>query len=249
MHLVSVLIGTALVIASACVFNNYIDRCIDAKMDRTKRRALVSGRISTISALSYASLLGIVGLAVLVSGTNWLTVGLGLLAFFVYVVVYGIAKRRTVHSTVIGSIAGAIPPVAGYTAMSNRLDGGAVLLFLILVCWQMPHFYAIAMYRYKDYKAAGLPILTVKKGMRAAKLQILFYVVAFGISASLLTIFGYTGYIYLLVILGLSLNWLRLGLAGLKTKDDEKWARKMFFYSLIVTLSLSFMLAVGGLLP
>lgn len=161
--LLATLAGIAFIIGSACVFNNYIDRDIDAKMVRTKKRALAHGLVPAGKAITYASLLGIIGFFILSLSTNFLTVALGTVAFFDYVVLYGISKRRTAYSTIVGSIAGAIPPAAGYTAVTNRLDGGAVLLFIILVFWQMPHFYAIAMYRYDDYKAAGLPVLPVKK--------------------------------------------------------------------------------------
>ncbi|HSX53461.1 MAG TPA: heme o synthase [Patescibacteria group bacterium] len=247
--LVETLVGVSLVIASACVFNNYIDRGIDANMARTKQRALVSGKISAQSAIIYATLLGLLGFLILVVYTNPLTVVLGLIAMFVYVVLYGYAKRKSVLGTVVGSIAGALPPVAGYTAVTGSLDGGAALLFLILVCWQMPHFYAIAMYRFDDYKRAKLPVLPVVKGMKAAKVQILLYISAFTLAGALFTIFGYTHIVFLVVVGGLGLSWLYKGIKGFSAEDDKKWARGMFFYSLIVTLVLSVMLAVGARLP
>lgn len=247
--LLAMLAGLSLIIASACVFNNYIDRDIDKKMNRTKKRALASGGISIRSALTYASLLGLFGSLILGLFTNWLALGIALAGLFAYVVVYGVAKRRTVHGTVIGSISGAMPPVVGYAAVTNHLDGAALLLFIILVCWQMPHFYAIAMYRYKDYKAADLPVLPVKKGMAATKRQIIAYIVAFTASASLLSVFGYTGYTYRIVVIVLGIYWLYKGLAGYSTTDDAAWGRRMFFASLIVTLGLSLMIAVGARLP
>lgn len=247
--LVAALGGTALVIASACVFNNYIDRGIDAKMTRTKKRALVSGAVSAQNALTYAVMLGALGFTVLIIYTNALTVYLGLLAMFTYIVLYGISKRRSVHGTVVGSIAGALPPVAGYTAVTNRLDSGAILLFLILVCWQMPHFYAIAMYRFKDYKAAGLPVLPVKHGMRAAKLQIVLYILAFIVATTALSVSGYTGYTFAIVMGGAGAYWLSKGLKGFRTPDDAKWARGMFGISLLVIMTLAFMLSVGPILP
>jgi protoheme IX farnesyltransferase len=251
--LLAALIGTSLVIASACVVNNYIDREIDAKMARTKDRAFVKGLVSARAAGIYAVILAVAGFLMLGIYVNALTVFVGLTGWVFYVVVYGIGKRRTVHGTVIGSISGATPIVAGYTAAADRLDGTALILFLILVLWQMPHFYAIAMYRFNDYKAAGLPVLPVKKGAYRTKLQIMLYIAAFTIAAALLTVFGYTGYIYLAVVLLLGLAWLRLGLQGFRTAGnkaaDEKWARKMFFFSLIAILVLSIMIALGGRLP
>jgi len=247
--LISVLGGISLVIGSACVVNNYIDRGIDAKMDRTKQRALVSGQISATNAIIYAAILGIAGFVILAAYTNLLTFVLGLIAYVVYIVLYGITKRSTIHGTVVGSIAGALPPVAGYTTAVNHLDRGTLLLFLILVFWQMPHFYAIAMYRFKDYKNAGLPVLPVKKGMKAAKVQILGYVAAFTITAALFTVLGYTHIIFLIVVGGLGVSWFYKGIQGFATKDDNIWARKMFLYSLIVNLGMSIMLAVGARLP
>lgn len=247
--LASTIGGMALVIASGCVFNNYLDRSLDAKMKRTKKRALVEGTISGSSAIAYATILGISGFAILARYTNALTVCLGLLAIFNYVVLYGFFKRRSVHGTVVGSVAGALPPVAAYSAVTNHLDVGAVILFFIYVFWQMPHFYAIGMYRFKDYKAAGLPILSVKKGMRASKVYILGYTAAFTVTSLLLTSFGYTGYAYLFVMAGIGLYWLVKGLKGFEAEDDGEWARHMFGTSLIVVMVLAVMLSVGPLLP
>ncbi len=247
--LIATIAGTSLVIASGCVYNNYLDRGIDAKMARTKKRALVQGMITTRSALLYATALGLVGFLVLGLYTNTLTTWLGLAALVVYVVFYGIGKRRSVHGTLIGSVAGAAPPVASYTAVTGRLDSGALLLFLILVCWQMPHFYAIAIYRLKDYKAAGLPVWPIKKGLKSTKIQMTLYIVAFMVATTMLSVFGYTGYTYLVVMLGLSLTWLWLGFQGFRVIDDRAWARKMFLFSLLVIVLLSLMWSIDGILP
>ena len=241
--------GISLVIASACVFNNYIDRDIDEKMARTKKRALVSGEIAGQSALIYASVLGIVGYLILVHYVNRLTAGIGLVAFVDYVVLYGYAKRNSVHGTVVGSISGAAPVVAGYTAVTDHFGLAALILFLILVCWQMPHFYAIAMYRIDDYKAAHIPVLPIKSGMRATKIQILAYIITFMLALGALTTFGYAGVSFLIVMETFAFYWLWLGLKGFKTPDNKKWARKMFFFSLVVILALSVMLSLGKALP
>lgn len=246
--LLETLLGLALVIASACVYNNYLDRGIDKQMVRTSKRALVIGSVSQTSALIYATVLGVIGLAVLAAFTNWRVFISALVAIFFYVIVYGLAKRRSVHGTLVGSIPGAIPPVIGYLAVTNRVDSAAVILFLILVFWQMPHFYAISMYRYKDYKAAGLPVLAVKKGMAAARRQIILYIIGFIVAAASLTFAGYTGYIYLAAVLVLGLYWLGRGIQKYKL-DDEKWGRLMFLTSLVVNLAISVSIALGGHLP
>ncbi len=112
----------------------------------------------------------------------------------------------------------------------------------------MPHFYAIALYRFDDYKAAGVPVWPVKKGIASTKIQILVYIIAYTVAGSLLTVLRYTGYVYLTVMLLVSLAWLRLGLQGIKTSDTNRWARKMFLFSLVVMMTLSLMLSVGGIL-
>lgn len=238
------LVGLSLVIASAAAFNNYIDRDIDKKMKRTKNRALVTGSISGRDAVLFASVLGLLGTATLAIFTNFLTLAIALTGFFVYVVLYGFWKRRSVYGTIIGSISGAVPPIVGYTAASGRLDAGAIILFFILVLWQMPHFFAIAIYRLKDYAAASIPVLPVKKGILNAKVNMMLYIIAFSVTASLLTVFGYAGYLYLIVVLLLSAAWLFQSLKGFYASDDVIWARQMFVISLIVITVLSLVLCI-----
>lgn len=247
--LVSVVVGTALIIAAACVSNNVLDREIDRHMKRTKRRALVQGSVTVPRALAYASVLGVLGVIVLALGTNLLTVAVGVAGFVVYVWVYGVSKRRSEHSTLIGSLAGATPPVAGYTAVTGHIDGAALALFAILTVWQMPHFYAIAMYRHQEYAKARLPILSVKKGMRVTKQQIVSYLGIYVVVVQLPVLLGYTGFTYAAVVGGISVWWLWLGIAGLCASDDVVWARRLFLRSLVVLLVTSFMLAIGALLP
>jgi protoheme IX farnesyltransferase len=232
------LAGTALIIACACVINNYLDREIDAKMERTSWRALAKGTISPWLALPYAALLGLIGFGLLIAYANGLTALLGLIGLFSYVVLYGLSKRRSVHGTLIGSISGSIPPVAGYAAVTDRLDTAALLLFLILTFWQMPHFFAIAIRRAKDYKAAGLPVLPVVRGNQAAKNQIIAYTLAFVIALFGLTLAGYTGWIYTLIAGLPSLYWLWIGLRGFSAKNDELWAKRVFLLSLVVIVAL-----------
>lgn len=245
----SLLLGTSLVIASGCVFNNFIDRGIDKKMARTKKRALVRGTVTGRNALIYAATLGALGFAILAAYVNVVVVVIGIVGLLDYVILYGYTKRHFVSGTIVGSISGATPVVAGYCAVTNRFDLGALLLLLILVLWQMPHFYAIAMYRFDDYAAAALPVLPVKKGMHQAKLHIVLYIVAFILAVAALTIWGYTGISYLVVMLAVGFVWLWRGFQGFTAPDDKRWARKMFFFSLIVILTLSVMLSVGSVLP
>jgi protoheme IX farnesyltransferase len=113
----------------------------------------------------------------------------------------------------------------------------------------MPHFYAIAIYRLNDYKEAGLPVLPIKKGIYRTKVQMLLYLLAFIAAIVSLTALGYTGVVYLAVMLALSLYWLWRGLQGFSTSNDAKWARNMFLFSLIIILVFSLMISVDSLLP
>jgi len=248
-RMLAVLTGTALVIASACVINNYIDRDIDAKMARTKKRALVSGQISGTHALLYAAVLGAAGMAILISLTNTPTVLIGLVGFIDYVLLYTWSKRHTKFSTLIGSISGATPIAAGYVAATGTIDTGALLLFAIMAMWQMPHFYAISLFRQDDYTAANIPVLPIVEGVRRTKIQIALYVAAFGLAAVTLTLCNVTGYTFLAIMGTLSALWLWRGVQGFATTDDKRWARKMFFLSLVILLAMSILLSVDTWLP
>lgn len=249
-HLVAscmTLLGIALGLASACVFNNVVDRNIDAKMPRTKNRALARKLIPVRYALLFATILGSIGLFILFVYTNVLTVFLGFTGFLFYIILYGIAKRKSVHGTLVGAVAGALPLAAGYTAVTNRFDMGALLLFLIMGIWQMPHFYAIAMYRMKDYKNAGIPVMPLIIGTLATKIQIILYVIAFLAAEIALTLSGFTGYVYLFAILLVGTFWLFFGVRGFFLKDESAWARKMFFISLLALLTFSFVVPIDSL--
>lgn len=242
LRLLMLLVGLSLIIGSACVFNNYIDRKADEKMARTKNRALVKGLIPLHHAIIFATFLGFLGFLILSLSTNFLTVLVAAIGFFVYVILYSFLKYRTTSATLIGSISGAAAPVIGYCAVSNRFDMGAFLLFMIVVLWQMPHFFAIALYRLDDYAGASIPVLPVKKGAAVTKVHILLYIIAFILATFALTIMGYTGYPYLVVMAVVGFAWLGLCLKGFKSVNVQLWARKMFQFSLVVIMILSTMI-------
>lgn len=246
---VAMIIGISLVIACGCVLNNYFDRDIDAVMERTKNRELVQGSISGRAAVIYAVVLGFLGILVLTVYANFLTLCIALLGLFFYVVMYGLwFKRRSSFGTVVGSVSGAVPPLVGYCAASNRIDLGAVILFTIIVVWQMPHFFAIAIYRSDEYAKASIPVLPVKRGVRTTKIYMALYIVAFIVAIAALTAFGYAGYAYLTVMLVLGFAWLGLCIKGFYTKDDMAWARSMFMFSLVIIMALAVMMAAGPLI-
>jgi protoheme IX farnesyltransferase len=243
-------IGTTLVIASACVLNNVLDRDIDTVMERTRNRATVTGRIAARNAVIFSIMLGIVGMGILVAWTNWLVVGVGLGGFLVYVVLYGmLSKRMSIHGTLVGSVSGAAPILAGYVAVTGAVDVGAVLVFLAVFLWQMPEFYSIAIYRRDEYARAGIPVISVVRGVTNTTIQIFVYTVAFVIVTLLLPAFGYVGIVYAVVMGALGVWWIVLGLTGLGNADAVGWSRKMFRFSLVMILALCLMLAVGPILP
>jgi protoheme IX farnesyltransferase len=233
-------IGTSLVVASGCVFNNCIDRDIDVKMERTKNRVLVQGLVSLKLALIYATVLGVVGVGLLYTKANALAALFAVIGFVIYVGFYSLyLKRRSVHGTLVGSLSGAMPPVIGYVAVSNTFDLAALTLLVMFSLWQMPHSYAIAIFRFNDYRAASIPVLPVKRGIRVAKRHILIYILAFLLATLMLTLGGYAGLIYLAVAAAMGMYWLYMAWTGYKAKDDTVWARKLFVFSIFTITALS----------
>lgn len=243
------IVGVAFIIASACVINNITDKNIDKKMKRTKRRELAMNTISIRQAITFALFLGLIGFAALIFWTNLLTTTLGVVAVIWYVVIYGLAKRLSHWSTVIGGVAGALPPVAGYTAAVGQIDAAAIILFLMMYFWQMPHFYAIAIFRKKEYSDGGLPVWTVRRGVSGVKLQMLIFTLLFALTGPLLSVYGYTGILYVIGIVCLSLFWVSNGVMLYNKISDTEWSRRMFGISLVVMLSMSVLVAVGGYIP
>ncbi len=234
--------GLSCIIASSCIFNNIIDRKSDQKMVRTRQRGLASGKVSVLSALILASLLLLMGLALL--SKMRLALILAFLGFFIYVVLYTYSKYYTSHATLIGSFAGALPPIISYCGANGVFDLRAFFFYLLLVFWQMPHFFAIAIYRSKEYALAGIPILPIAKGIFATKVQMCGYIVVFLFSCILLTVYQYAGYLYLMSVGVLGTVWFVLSLKGFTTPNDPLWARKMFQFSLVVIITISIMLCI-----
>lgn len=167
--LAATLLGLAFVIGAACTVNNWFDRALDARMDRTKNRALARGAIGAPAALSFAAVLLALGVAVLWFFTTGLALATALFAFVIYTAVYTPLKYYSAHALWVGALAGAMPPVVGYTAAYPALDTTALLLFAFLFTWQVPHFIAIAIYRYDDYAAGSIPLFIPKPPTVAQK--------------------------------------------------------------------------------
>ncbi|CAI8927533.1 MULTISPECIES: heme o synthase [Bacillus] len=224
-------IGSILIIGAAGAFNNLYDRDIDSIMERTKNRPTVTGEISPKAVLWIGILMTISGL-VFLALTTYLAALLGFLGLFLYVVPYTMwSKRRTIYNTEIGSVSGAMPPLIGWAAIYPDIMHPAIIgLFIIMVIWQMPHFYAIAIRKHDEYKAAKVPMLPVVKGVKRTYIQTNIYlIVLIGISVLL----GSLSIGLMLVALLLSILWLVLSIYGYKKMDSEKWAKSLFVFSLL----------------
>ncbi|WP_240763166.1 heme o synthase [Paenibacillus thalictri] len=224
------LIGTVFVIGAAGIFNNLYDRDIDTIMERTKNRPTVSGIIDVWSGLFIGGWIAVGGLIALYIASP-LSAFLGFLGLFIYVVPYTIwTKRRTIYNTEVGSLSGAMPPLIGWAAISpDILHPGAIALFVLMVIWQMPHFYAIGIRRMEEYRAANIPMLPVVKGIRRTYVQMNAYLVALFLSSFLF--WSFNPYIAVVNAI-LSLGWLILSINGYRRKQEDKWARSMFIFSL-----------------
>lgn len=240
--------GIALMVAAACVVNNYIDKDLDRKMVRTRHRVLAERRLPALFVIGYAAVLAMAGLILMQIGANLLALSMVLAGWFVYVGLYSIClKPRSVHATWIGSLAGAAPPMAGYCAAGNCFDSGALLLLLIFCFWQVPHSYAIAVFRSDDYHAARIPALPIKLGLQTAKRHIMAFIAAFTVATALLTVTGYTGYLFLAATCAMGLIWLLVARQGFTIHDCKAWGERLFIYSILELVVLSAMLSIEGL--
>jgi len=239
--------GLTLVIAGACAYNNYLDRGIDSHMSRTKRRSLVTGDLSNKQALVFATAVTLLGALLLLLTQNAVTVLLAAIAFVDYVVVYGWSKRKSVHGTLVGCVSGAIPLVAGYTAVTGSFDVTAGLLFALMVAWQMVHFYGIALYRLEDYMAAGIPVMPAVHGAKTTQYQSVAYIIMFLLISLLLVARGDVGAIAGGALTVLAAVWLYRALRSYSLVTATVWGKQTFIFSLNVMLAMSVLLSVGRL--
>lgn len=244
----AVALGTSLVVASGCVFNNVIDVDIDSKMSRTQSRPLVQNKISTKHALLFGAVLGLCGFALLWWQTTLMATYFALLGFIVYVGLYSLYfKRNSVHGTVIGSVSGACPPVIGYTAVTNQFDSAALFIFIAFAAWQMPHSYAIAINRHRDYAAANIPVLPVVKGLAIARQHMNIYCLLFWGSIVSLTMFNHLGVVASVIMSLGSAYWLYQMWSDYGDSEDGQraWGRTLFFTSVILIVLLSALMAIN----
>ena len=213
-------LGIGLAASSAAAINHLLDHRIDAKMARTKRRPLASGKLTERNVLIFALSLGILAMTVLVIWVNLLTAVLTFLSLIGYAIVYTVwLKRATPQNIVIGGAAGAAPPVLGWTAVTGSLDPQALLLFLIIFVWTPPHFWALAIYRKDEYALVDIPMLPVTHGTAFTRLQILLYTVLLVIVTTLPYLTHMSGVVYLAGVSVLNLGFLWYALRMMISRD------------------------------
>lgn len=241
------LLGTGLASAASGALNNYIDREIDQRMARTRNRALPAGRIRPQHALWFAFVLTISAYLILNYTVNALTAWLTMLTIFFYVVVYTIwLKRKSSLCTEIGGVAGALPPVIGWTAVTNEITWPAVLLFMIIFLWQPPHFWALALVRANEYKQAKIPMLPVVSGVRPTKLRMLIYTAALLPATAAMYWHGLLGLPLLLASLGFGLVYLILTIDFARKPVTARSARRLFGFSILYLLGLFTLIFVNS---
>jgi len=226
-------LGIALAASSAAAINHFIDRKADAEMHRTENRPLPKGHLTAANVLSFALVLGIASMSLLIIKINALTALLTFLSLFGYAIIYTLyLKRATPQNIVIGGAFGATPPLLGWCAITNSIHPHALLLVLIIFVWTPPHFWALAIARREEYAKVKIPMLPVTHGSDFTRLQILLYSVLLLIVTLLPYLTGMSGLIYLAVVVPLGLIFIGLAILMMRKKDN-KTAMQTFAYSII----------------
>jgi len=243
-------VGIALSAASAAAINHLLDQRIDAVMARTRDRPLPKGQLNVRQVLTFALVLGVASMLVLVLWVNLLTAILTFVSLIGYAVIYTVwLKRATPQNIVIGGAAGAAPPVLGWTAITGHVDPHALLLFLIIFVWTPPHFWALAIYRRDDYRAVDIPMLPVTHGRRFTRWHIFYYTVLLVIVTTLPYLTGMSGLLYLAGVTVLNGGFLWYAMRMLRS-NDEQLPMQAFGYSVTYLMVLFvFLLADHYLVP
>jgi len=227
------LLGGALASGGAGAINMYFDRDIDAIMSRTKKRPVPNNRVSPINALIFGVILNVLAFVVLWWQANLLAAVLAMIGTLYYVVIYTRwLKRTTPQNIVIGGAAGAIPPLVGWAAVTNRIGIEAVLMFAIIFYWTPPHFWALALLRRTEYARAGIPMLPVVHGDATTKQQIMLYTVLMLAITLLLTPLGLAGPVYFVCAAVLGAIFLRDAYRVYRDTETT-WAWHLYKYSLL----------------
>jgi protoheme IX farnesyltransferase len=242
--LIATLVGISLCAGSAAAINHLLDCHIDAKMQRTQNRPVVKGRVTPIQVLVFSFIMALVGEGILYYVVNPLTAGLTFLSLIGYAGIYtGFLKRATTQNIVIGGLAGAAPPLLGWTAITNHIDPEALLLVLIIFVWTPPHFWALALHRLNDYQKIEIPMFPVIYGEKLTKLHVLLYVFLLIIVTLLPVLIGMCGKIYFVGVTLLNLRFLYWAIV-LYRKAQPKTAILTFKYSIYYLFGLFVLLLV-----
>jgi protoheme IX farnesyltransferase len=226
-------LGIALVAGSAAVVNHIADQHIDAQMARTDNRPVATGRVNNQQAMVFCAVTGLVGMLVLWFFVNPLTAWLNLASWVGYGFIYTMyLKRATPQNIVIGGLFGAAPPRFGWTAVTNSIDPGGLLLVLIIFAWTPPHFWALALERKEEYADVGMPMLPVTHGEAYTRLHILLYTILLVIASVLPFVITMSGPIYLAGALALGAGFLYWAIVLLLNKN-EKAPMETFRYSIV----------------
>ncbi len=227
------LLGTTLSVSGANTLNQYIEREGDKLMNRTKDRPLPTGRMNPTVALVFGIVLAVLSEVILFAYVNPLTAWLSAFALVSYVLIYTPMKRRSTQALIVGAVPGAMPPLLGWTIVTNEIGVAGVVLFLILLIWQLPHFLAISIYRRIDYEAAGIKVVPNVRGVESAKNQSLVYSLLLFTVSMILVPLGVAGFTYFVAIAVLGAWFFVLSMRGFEPGADNKWARQFFFASLV----------------
>jgi protoheme IX farnesyltransferase len=238
------LVGIALVASSAAALNHLVDAQIDSKMARTHNRPVAQGRVDNAHAIGFIAISGLGGMVLLMFMVNPLTAWLNFASWIGYGVIYTMyLKRATPQNIVIGGLFGAAPPLFGWTAVTNSIDGGGLLLVLIIFAWTPPHFWALAIDRKEDYAKADVPMLPVTHGEAYTKVHILLYTIIMILITILPFLIGMSNLFYLAGALALGAGFLYWSISMLRGKDP-KAPIKTFKYSILYLLLLFICLLV-----
>ena len=241
-------VGTALAVAGANAFNMWWERDLDRLMSRTRRRPLPSGRLAPQTAVRFAWICSVLSFVVLALAANLLTAFLAAAAIASYVLVYTPLKVRTPAALVIGAIPGAAPPLLGWTAVTGSIDPPAVVLFLVLLVWQIPHFIAIALYRKQEYARAGIRVVPLVRGDAIAKIHAVAWALILVPLSLMLAPMGVAGGTYVVCALVLGMAFVGWSFTGLDNAAGPRWARGFFLASLVYLPALTFALVLDVLL-
>jgi len=237
-------VGIALCAGAAAVINHVVDRKIDLKMSRTLNRPVAKGRVSPYQALLFSTILGLIGMAILLVYINSLTAWLTLASLFGYAVLYtSYLKRATPQNIVIGGLAGAVPPLLGWTAVTGEVHGHALLLVLIIFAWTPPHFWALAVHRKDEYAKAEIPMLPVTHGEKYTKISILLYTVLMILVTLLPFAVGMSGWLYILGALILGAGFLYWAIVMMLDRNPNA-GMDTFKYSIVYLMALFIIMLV-----